>query len=497
MNVFLMHKDHDFNRSQVPVWNADVLLQDLDLSVLLDTMARGNNFMFETVKRVLLHGSDLDEMKYRRDIQKDCIGNPSVVRYIYILAQEALKTRENTFWGVPTETPSYLLSTSVKMLQQLVDILGELKSIADDCFEGFISEGFTRFFSMLREEFSDEYLAAIQEHLEELKFDKGVFFSVELGEGNKGINYILHKTDKKKRSLAERLFSRDNQEYSFSISANDGAPAELKSRAVNIAANVLAQSLDHIYGFFEMLRIELTFYLGCLNLYEELERIGEPVCFPEPVEAGQRLFSCSGLYDVCLALTMREKVVGNDIAADSRDLMIITGANQGGKSTFLRSIGLAQLMMQCGMFVPAESFSANIGNGIFSHFRRGEDVTMESGKLDEELKRMSDIVAHLSANSLVLFDESFMATNEREGSEIARQITGALLEKGIKVCFVTHQYEFSSSYFYNKMINTVFLRAERKDDGTRTFKIIEGEPLQTGYGEDLYKLVFTGGQEFS
>jgi MutS domain V len=71
---------------------------------------------------------------------------------------------------------------------------------------------------------------------------------------------------------------------------------------------------------------------------------------------------------------------------------MITGANQGGKSTFLRSVGVAQLMMQCGMFVAAESLRASVVDGVFTHFKREEDATMERGKLDEELSRMSDIV---------------------------------------------------------------------------------------------------------
>jgi DNA mismatch repair ATPase MutS len=151
-------------------------------------------------------------------------------------------------------------------------------------------------------------------------------------------------------------------------------------------------------------------------------------------------------------------------------------------------------MMQCGMFVPAESFSANVSSGILTHFKREEDVTMKSGKLDEELKRMSEIVDHLMPNSLVLFNESFAATNEREGSEIARQITSGLLEKGIKIFFVTHQYEFAHRYYDQKMENTIFLRAERQADGTRTFKLTEGEPLQTSYGEDLYHRIFGVGK---
>jgi DNA mismatch repair ATPase MutS len=170
--------------------------------------------------------------------------------------------------------------------------------------------------------------------------------------------------------------------------------------------------------------------------------------------------------------------------------VIITGANQGGKSTFLRSIGLAQLMMQCGMVVPAESFCANVCDGLFTHYKREEDSTMESGKLDEELSRMSDIVDNITPNSMVLFNESFSATNEREGSEIARQIVGALLEQRIKVFFVSHLYEFAHGFYDKGMENALFLRAERQSDGRRTFKLIEREPLQTSFGKDLYEKIF-------
>jgi DNA mismatch repair ATPase MutS len=115
---------------------------------------------------------------------------------------------------------------------------------------------------------------------------------------------------------------------------------------------------------------------------------------------------------------------------------------------------------------------------------------MESGKLDEELSRMSGIVDRLTPGAFVLFNESFAATNEREGSEIATQITTALLERGVKACFVTHLYEFARGLHARGMRNTLFLRAERRRDGRRTFRIIEGEPLQTSYGRDLYYSVF-------
>jgi len=153
-------------------------------------------------------------------------------------------------------------------------------------------------------------------------------------------------------------------------------------------------------------------------------------------------------------------------------------------------VGLAQLMMQSGMFVAAESFSANVCDGVFTHFKRREDSTMESGKLDEELSRMSDIADRISPNCILLCNESFAATNEREGSEIARQLVRALIEAGIKVFFVTHLFDLADGFYRQELETALFLRAERQPDGHRTFRLLEGEPLPTSYGEDSYRRIF-------
>jgi DNA mismatch repair ATPase MutS len=244
-----------------------------------------------------------------------------------------------------------------------------------------------------------------------------------------------------------------------------------------------------------MLRSELAFYVGCVNLQEKLARKGESICFPLPTATDVRRLSFRGLYDVCLALSVDRRVVGNEANADGQDLVIVTGANQGGKSTFLRSIGLALLMMRCGMFVGADFFRSSVYDGIFTHYKREEDAGMNSGKLDEELRRMSDIVDHVTSHSLVLFNESFAATNEREGSEIARQILLSLSDRGVKVVCVTHLYELARGLYQQNTGNILFLRADRQIDGTRSFIMMKGEPLETSFGEDLYEGIFGDGRD--
>ncbi len=496
MKAFLMYKDRDFDLQEKLPWNEQALTQDLELNTLFDAMALGDKFLFEVARKAVLSGlNDLDTMLYRQDILKDCLKNSSIVRDIYDITMELIESKKkHYFFGIFSHYPGSILHGAREMMQMFVGLLKKLKNIADEHADKFESEGFKAFFAMLDKELDDEYFASVQDHLRELQFKDGVLISAELGKGNEGANYVLRKPQDKQQGWMKRIFAQKPPVYAFYINERDesGARAleELRDRGINLVANALAQSADHIESFFNMLRTELAFYVSCLNLHEQLAQIGEPICFPVPAASGERKHSFKGLYDVCLALTMKQKIVGNDVQADNKDLVIITGANQGGKSTFLRSIGLAQLMMQCGMFVPAESFCANVRDGLFTHYKREEDVSMKSGKLDEELSRMSDIVDNITPNSLLLFNESFAATNEREGSEIARQIICALLEKRIKVFFVTHLYEFAHGFYGKKMENAIFLRAERQTDGERTFKLIEGEPLQTSFGEDLYNGIF-------
>ena len=119
---------------------------------------------------------------------------------------------------------------------------------------------------------------------------------------------------------------------------------------------------------------------------------------------------------------------------------------------------------------------------------------MTSGRLDEELGRMSEIVSAARPGSMVLANESFASTNEREGSEIARQIVRALTESGVRVLYVTHLFDLAHGFFVQNLDSALFLRAEREDDARRTFKVVAAEPLPTSYGEDLYRQIFVEGR---
>ena len=495
MKAFLMHRDTDFELDRMLPPHADALMQDLALETLLGAMALGDKFLFDVARKALLSSlGDPAQIVYRQRVLNDCMAKPSLVRDIYAVAVEALEGERKVSRSYFFRYPDATLSGAIQVLELFMGLLKKLRAIADEHAETFRSEGFAAFFAMLKREFDDGYFRTVDDHLERLRFRQGVLVSARPGTGNKGTDYILRRPRRGAPRWRQWMSLMRRSPYTLVIADRDDqgfkALSELRGRGMNLAANALAQSADHILSFFSMVRAELGFYVGCLNLRQRLAEKGEPVCFPEPLMPGRPRLSSRGLYDVCLSLSLDGRVVGNDVNADDKALVMITGANQGGKSTFLRSLGLAQLMMQAGMFVAAEAFRADVCEALFTHYKREEDPTMKSGKLDEELSRMSTMTDRIMPNCIALFNESFSATNEREGAEIASAIVRALLEAGIKVFFVTHSFELAHGFHLQRMDAVLFLRAERAADGRRTFKLVEGEPLPTSYGEDLYKSVF-------
>ncbi len=493
MKVYLLHRDQDFDFGVgLPPWHED-LTRDLELTTLLEAMAGGDKFLYDVSGKVLLTSlHDPEAIRYRQRILADCLAQPDVIRQMYDVAAGAVLDKRHV-WGVygsSYQTPSSNLSGAVIHLEAYVARLRQLRQIADDHAGKFGSDGLRALFGTLHRDLDDEYFAEVSDHLRRLRFRAGLLISAELDRDNGGMGFVLRAPGDDHRRWRERLGIGSRSVYSFTLPPRDEAGgqilSDLTSRGMNLVANAAAQSADHIGSYFAMLRGELGFYVSCLNLADRLAAKGAPVIVPEPAQPPALAFACTDLRDACLELQSADPAVGNDVQAGGKPLVIVTGANSGGKSTFLRSVGVAQLMMQCGLFVTARSYQADAARGIFTHFIREEDPSMTSGRLDDELFRMSAIADHIGPHCLMLFNESFAGTNEREGSEIGYQVVRALLDAQVKVFFVSHRFDFADRFRRQHAASTLFLRAERQPDGRRNYKLAVKDPLPTSFGEDLY-----------
>lgn len=495
MKAFLLYRDSDADRERALPANAADLVSDLGLRRLFEVMAEGDRFLFDVAQREMLAGLwDVDQVRYRQEILRDCVERPNLARELYAAASTAISEEGRNFWGgFRTRQASSILRRSIEVVTMFLSQLERIRVTFRQSGAPLQAEGWSRFANMLEAELDDAYIARVRRDIERVAFSRGIPMNAQLGAGNRSADYALRDEEPTNDSWIDRLLQRGEPGYTFELHPRDesGARAlsELGDRGVNLVANALAQAADHILAFFTTLRYEIGFYVGCLNMFEALTAKGLATCFPRPAPATEAIWQGNDLFDPVLALSSDEHLVTNHYAPVQKPIVVITGANRGGKSTLLRAVGCAQLMLQCGMFVPASSMRASLCAGLFTHYKREEDQSMEKGKLDEELHRMDELVQLLRSGALVLSNESFASTNEREGSEIAFQIVTALSKRHVRVVLVTHLYDLARRLSDEDGEETYFLRAERVTNGRRTFKLTEGAPLPTSYGLDLYDRV--------
>ena len=491
MKVHLLLPEGREAPAGIPAMSRDVLRRDLDLRTAVLGVAGRDDVIYDALMEQMFTPLLAPELlKYRHETLRDVLAHPEETMRLYRICLEADHMREGTVNWLQNYDVSTTYQGAVNYLLNFSTLLRLLRSAAAEYTPLFKSAGFLALFRTLQEELSDEYLESVKRELEGQKLVDGVFFSARLNEALESVDYVMHRREKSIKDL--NPFS--GQLYRLGKEANDDKAGDdltvRQERAINRVSNALAQSAEYLASFFDRLRKELAFYVGGLRFTQKMEELGMPWCIPELTAADSDSRSWEELYDVSLVYRNKAAVVGNTLTAEHKNLYIVTGANQGGKTTFLRSFGQAQLMAQCGLPVGAKAYTAPYRRAVFTHFRQEEDRFLKSGKLDKELEWMDRIADHVQSGDLVLFNESFASTNEREGSEIGREITEALVESGVEVVSVSHLHLFAASFRGREGVQ--YLRAERLPSGERTFRLQPGEPEETAYGEDIYRRIFEG-----
>jgi DNA mismatch repair ATPase MutS len=277
---------------------------------------------------------------------------------------------------------------------------------------------------------------------------------------------------------------------------------QVLSTAIQPVARALEQYL-HIHSQrLVALGPEIAFYLGGANLIQQMRAAGLPMCRPEIGAMEERVCQIKDLYNLNLALHFREEqtnlngvVITNDVNFSPQGrIFILTGPNRGGKTTFTRAVGLAQVLFQAGLYVPGREARLSPVDGIYTHFPREEKPQVGVGRLGEEAQRLSLIFQRATRYSLVLLNESFSTTSPGESICLARDLVRALRLLGVRAMFVTHLHELAQD-LDRIHANTpgdspvVSLVAGILEDETgmtrRTFKIVPAPALDSSYAQDI------------
>ena len=497
MRTRLLFPDRDVVLDELPAPDADLVV-DLELERLFAAMAGDDERIAGVVRRLVplgVRGGEgfvdpptVASVRYRQATVADALATPATVAALYRLAVDAVEG-ERRVWGGALRNAELVLRRSVDVLGGLLDALQAARDLLARDRERMASPALRDLADRLASDIDDAFLASARAQLARLG-DLALVATAGLGAGNRAAGFVLRRPGDARSRLLDRVRRDGGRGLAVDVALHDqnamNALAELRAQAVAPVAAVVAESASHLLAFFERLRDETAFLVGCVKLDAALGRAGVARVMPEPLDPIDHGLRAEGIVDPCLALAATTSVTGNALDTAGCPLTVVTGANGGGKSTLARAVGVATLLQAAGMPVPATAFSAGVRNTVLVHFPRGETDADDEGRLDAELRRLRGLVDRVRPGSLVLLNEPLSNVNERDGSAIAGELVRGLVAGGAEVLLVTHHHELASSIHAAPPAPTRFLRAARGEGGSRPFLVTPAPPLVTAFGTDLW-----------
>ena len=416
------------------------------------------------------------------------------------------------------DSEDYLSSiTEIELYVSSVNVLHEgLKSVKDR----LTSPAFTALAALVTKLAESDYYRELNQKLEELtqrvreikSVTVGVNLDAQLRPSSAGVLSINAESFKSGDVLDKILrlnFKNDqytcianlvpfgkkqneNQKMALSMAFNGAINEVYKSSLRSWKKIVQAYVLENT-EFLLNLMPEFEFLVRGSQMLGALKEKGCVLSIPEILPMEARAFDAQALYNPCVALKIEDEIVPNDITFDENAaIYVLTGPNRGGKSVITCAVGLALVMMQLGMYVPAERATFSPVDAIYTHFPSGAEDTIDKGRLGEECARLGEIFDCVTANSLVLLDESLSSTGSFEASYIAAEVLGGLARVGCRCLFSTHLHELAAE------IDNINARAKQDGgvaidtlvagivgEGKRSFRITRAKPDGKSYARDI------------
>lgn len=477
-----------------PKYNSEDLVRDLRLDILFGAMSGGDRAIHDACNAVMKCPlTDREAILARSAVVMDAIAHDGAFIELFKISGEAV---ESVRAHLEFASPKYdrIIPNKKKIITETeiaalnIKHLHRLKAVLERHSAGFSSGAMHGLCRAVDTLFEDDRLFRAETRVRQLgalKSAGGLSIGGHIGEGLKQADILLNDLCEP-AARGKRRLAADEVILPLSSTALIQNAEEIIESALVPVHRAIAGFNRAIQRFFEKLRFQAGFFVGCINLHRQFKALGVSLCYPQfSMDSGA--YTGGSLIDASLALKERRLPAANSFCFTRKRQIVITGPNQGGKTTFLRSVGLAQVMAQCGMFVAAHEYICPLFSGVFTHFPSAEDDRLQMGLLEVELGKLNGIVDAVNPDGLLLMNESFQTTMPLDAKRLAEEIVPALVDAGVTVLFVTHLYAFAVDLYRQRRSDALLLRAQRGLDGKNTYEIREGEPFKSAFGLELFR----------